>query len=474
MLIITLLLSFYLTSPVFGLMKVTTYNLWNIMFNWDVRKYRIARMIREEQSDVIGFQEVRFDAETGRNQVSDLQKLLPEYQWSFISKANDVSRKDNSIHRGWKGEGIGILSRYPIVSANRKVVPYQQGPDTNKRVIIHAKVRTDHSGILDVFVVHFSYVRQQQCENADALLHLLRERSYRYVVILGDMNVYNDFEWPLKLLTSKRRTDFKGCIPQLESFRRKRQTFLDAWTEVHGLEEAGYTFSNMPSPGLESRPDRIIVNSKMEIKAASLTGDGSFYKDKYSSSISFHRLKSLIHHSYLSYMGVTGYACLQDCGPHGSCRCGMCVKGDNSNNCDLPNCQECNQDTYKNIVLFAFVFIFVCFHIFFAVLIIFINGADFRREAVFQILGCNCCLCHPDNFKKHRSSTRVKLFRCCMRWPLFRMPPFYLLLFSILSLAIALYSFNKVFVDSFRTISMVMDEEYYPSDHLMLSAVIAI
>jgi hypothetical protein len=45
MLVVTLLLSFYLTSPVFGLMKVTTYNLWNIMFNWDVRKYRIARMV---------------------------------------------------------------------------------------------------------------------------------------------------------------------------------------------------------------------------------------------------------------------------------------------------------------------------------------------------------------------------------------------------------------------------------------------
>lgn len=70
--------------------------------------------------------------------------------------------------------GIGILSRYPIVTASRKVVPYQQGPDTNRRVIIHAKVRTDNSGILDVFVVHFSYVRKQQCENADILLKLLR------------------------------------------------------------------------------------------------------------------------------------------------------------------------------------------------------------------------------------------------------------------------------------------------------------
>lgn len=45
MLLYTLLLSFYVTSPVLGLMKVSTYNLWNIMFNWDVRKYRIARMV---------------------------------------------------------------------------------------------------------------------------------------------------------------------------------------------------------------------------------------------------------------------------------------------------------------------------------------------------------------------------------------------------------------------------------------------
>lgn len=69
--------------------------------------------------------------------------------------------------------GIGILSRYPIVSTSKKVIRYKQGRDTNKRIIIHAKVRTDHSGILDVFVVHFSYVREQQCENVDALLHLL-------------------------------------------------------------------------------------------------------------------------------------------------------------------------------------------------------------------------------------------------------------------------------------------------------------
>jgi hypothetical protein len=228
-----------------------------------------------------------------------------------------------------------------------------------------------------------------------------------------------------------------------------------------------------PYPGLESRPDRIFVNSKLELKSASVTGDGSFYREMYGSSIRFHRIKTLIHHSYLSYMGVAGYSCLQDCGPKGSCRCGMCVKGDNSNNCDIPNCQECNHDTYKNFVLFSFIFGVVCLHLFFAILTMLINGADFRREAVFEILGCNCCLCHPDNFKKQRSSSRNRLFRFCMKWPLFRLPPFYIFIISVISLMFILYSFNGVFGHSLNTISMVMDEEYFPSDHMMLSAVIS-
>lgn len=62
---------------------------------------------------------------------------------------------------------------------------------------------------------------------------------------MGDMNIYRDFEWPVKLLTSKRKAEFEGCVPQLESFRRRRQTFVDAWTKVHDSEKPGYTFSNM-------------------------------------------------------------------------------------------------------------------------------------------------------------------------------------------------------------------------------------
>ena len=25
--------------------KISTYNLWNVMFNWDIRKYRVAEMV---------------------------------------------------------------------------------------------------------------------------------------------------------------------------------------------------------------------------------------------------------------------------------------------------------------------------------------------------------------------------------------------------------------------------------------------
>ena len=28
-----------------GVLTVATYNLWNVMFNWEVRKFRIAQMV---------------------------------------------------------------------------------------------------------------------------------------------------------------------------------------------------------------------------------------------------------------------------------------------------------------------------------------------------------------------------------------------------------------------------------------------
>jgi hypothetical protein len=62
---------------------------------------------------------------------------------------------------------------------------------------------------------------------------------------MGDMNIYKDFEWPVKLLTSKRKAELEGCVPQQQSLRRRRQTFVDAWTEMHDSEEPGFTFSNM-------------------------------------------------------------------------------------------------------------------------------------------------------------------------------------------------------------------------------------
>ena len=216
------------------------------------------------------------------------------------------------------------------------------------------------------------------------------------------------------------------------------------------------------------------MNSKIQVKSVTLIGDGQFYKNMYSSSIRFHRMKTLIHHAHLSYMGVKGYPCVQDCGPNGSCRCGMCVKGDNSNNCDLPNCQECDYNIYQSFLLFSFIFVTVWFHLFFAILMMLVNGADFRKEALFQILGCNCCLCHPDNFKKRHTPFRNRLFRLCMKWPLFKLPPFYLFLMCVIILSITYYNFNKVFEKSLNTVSMAMDEEYYPSDHLMVTAVIAI
>ena len=36
------------------ILVVATYNLWNVMFNWDVRKLRIVQMVRFYFSELLG------------------------------------------------------------------------------------------------------------------------------------------------------------------------------------------------------------------------------------------------------------------------------------------------------------------------------------------------------------------------------------------------------------------------------------
>ena len=229
-----------------------------------------------------------------------------------------------------------------------------------------------------------------------------------------------------------------------------------------------YTFQ--PHPGLESRPDRILLSKDIRVHTADLSGDGKFYRDRYSGSVIYHRLRTVIHDSYLSYNGTKGYSCVQDCGPNGSCRCGVCVKGGNQNSCLLPDCVECNSHIYKMYITFIIIAIIIGLHLFYSIVVILVTGSDFRREEISAILGCNCCLCNNNLFRRNNVyvSRRHRLFRICHKWPLFQLPPYLLWVISMMLAFVTFFSGKYIFHESLRTIYSVMDEEYFPSDHRML------
>lgn len=54
----------------------------------------------------------------------------------------------------------------------------------------------------------------------------------------------------------------------------------------------------------------IYNNLKIEVKFVIFFGDGFFYKNMYSFSIRFYRMKVLIYYLYFSYKGIKGYSCI--------------------------------------------------------------------------------------------------------------------------------------------------------------------
>ncbi|XP_052780935.1 uncharacterized protein LOC128217670 isoform X2 [Mya arenaria] len=148
-------------------LKIATYNIWNLMFNWEIRKHHISELIVQTDADVIALQEVRSKNGSSRNQLLELKALLPaQYRWHFFRAANIVSFPKEMIDTFFDGEGIGIISRLPITGSSvTYLLPSPQDPDKNKRIILHVKIEDGRGKVYNVVALHFSYYRQQQCSN---------------------------------------------------------------------------------------------------------------------------------------------------------------------------------------------------------------------------------------------------------------------------------------------------------------------
>lgn len=129
----------------------------------------------------------------------------------------------------------------------------------------------------------------------------------------------------------------------------------------------------------------------------------------------------------------------QDCGPHGSCRCGVCVKGGDQNNCELPFCQECDAEHYNSFVLI---------------------GVLYTTSVVFILYILVKALLRRCFGRTGRLNSRV-LFLCSNRT----------LGLSVISLMFVLYFITMLSLgDTLETVNGRIPEEMFPSDHMMVVA----
>lgn len=436
--------SIYCRVSAYKIVKVANYNIWNVMFQWETRKYFIAEMINKINPDVIGFQEVRADAKDERNQLTELQELIPRYKHLVYHPVAVVTHPAGQQGPpGWEQEGLGILSKHPIILSHVvNLTIGKGGVDRNKRAILHAQVDIDGDE-LDITVLHLSYDKAQQCKNAVDVINYIASMGSERSVLLGDFNAYNDFHWPVNGIM-KGSFDKQGPCHASSHLDpqglNQGYGFVDAWVTANGNSK-GYTFSNMPEPGLISRPDRILVSlTGLQVVSAEINGDGKIYQQKYSLQNKWQRLKkAYLMAKETAYGPRFKYTCHQDCGPHGSCRCGVCVKGGDTNNCELPFCFECNAEHFNNFIL---------------IFVLYSTTLVFFLYILIKMLIQRC-------FSKMRRVHARVLFLLSNRT----------LGIVVVCLMAALYFITMTLLqDTLETVNGRIAEEMFPSDHMMVTA----
>jgi len=167
-------------------LKIMSFNTQHCL-NYITRKIDLSRMadvIRESGADIIGLNEMRGEGEQSEYtaQTEALAEALGFY--CYFAKAIDVN--------GNNPYGNGILSRYPILSAETVKIPdpmpRKYSGYYESRCVLKARVDTP-SGEITVLVTHFG-LNPDEAENAvDTVLdNAERERC----VLMGDFNLTPD------------------------------------------------------------------------------------------------------------------------------------------------------------------------------------------------------------------------------------------------------------------------------------------
>lgn len=205
--------------------------------------------IRRANPDVIGFQEVRADANGKQNQIKMLQALLPEYKYNVFHATRTVmNRFGEGAIKGWEQEGLGILSKHSIIMSHHIPLSRAEKSDQTPRVLLHVQIEYEHHEIFFT-VVHFSTDKKLQCKNAMRLINFISSTGADRTVIVGDFNTHSDYEGPVEAVLNGFFLP-NGC-PKPVGFEpvgaNQGYGFDDSWPMTSLNKKGGLTFSNMVS-----------------------------------------------------------------------------------------------------------------------------------------------------------------------------------------------------------------------------------
>eukprot|EP01084_Bolivina_argentea_P077806 141164_1 len=340
-----------------------TYNVWNYMFSWKARFIRIAQMIEQNAADIVTLQEI-YSTQTNiihsDNQLQYLLSLLPSsYKYHHFSSNIDITT--NKYNKDELLEGLAIISKYPISNINKYFFKERSNnPDSgdmNPRMLLKTTIHLSNNYAIDLYSTHLTYDKILQCKHVSELLlqikqHSLSNNIIKNIFITGDLNVYQDYIFPMQLL-QYGTTNHKRCNKNSIDIGVR---FIDVFQSMIPNENQILTFSNMPWPGMVSRPDRLYLGNVdtdvLKMKAIDIIGDGNYYKQNFYYSILWNRF----------WDSLKGIKCKIDCGPNGYCKCGVCVKNphgiaDEMNDCKI-SCGNCLNDMYS-LLKWYFVVIFI-------------------------------------------------------------------------------------------------------------------
>jgi beta-glucosidase len=185
--------------------KVMSINLRHDSDEWERRFKMIADEIVRLDPDLIGTQEV----EIAKDQADKLNDLIAQ---RGHAKYNLYEKRKSGFVAFFGGEGIAIMSRWPITEKNHEDIGEQ-------RVSIIARVKHPRGGFIDMVDTHLD---QHGGAEGDAD----RDDEAKQTV---DLIKRNDDCWPTFFTGDMNTTENETAIT-----RFKNAGFVDSYRQVHG------------------------------------------------------------------------------------------------------------------------------------------------------------------------------------------------------------------------------------------------